>query len=57
MVTVLLLVVGGVRGSSACVVQGGEKKGGQGQERVPEPESTILRVISLRAQDSGTWAA
>lgn len=36
---------------------GGAKEGGQGQERVPEPESTILRVISLRAQDSGTWAA
>lgn len=30
---------------------------GQGQERVPEPESTIPRVTSLQARDSGTWAA
>lgn len=36
---------------------GGEKEGGQAQERVPESESTTLRVISLRAQNSGTWAA
>lgn len=36
---------------------GGEKEGRQGQERVPESESTILRVSSLRAQDPGTWAA
>lgn len=42
---------------SLIVLGGGDKEGGQGQERVPEPESTILRVISLRAQDSGTWAA
>lgn len=50
-VTVLLQGQGQGRGGG-----GGEKGGGPGWERVPEHESTILRVTSLRAQDSGTWA-